>query len=89
MRESEEPVARSVLEDVSDGGERARQRTEEVWAVKRKVSAKEMVDFVGSSAGDLVALQGTSGSPSDWKRMSEGIDAIMPWRIRSYDPVMI
>lgn len=83
MRESDEPVARNVLEDVREKGERARQRRDEVWAVKRKVSAKAMDGLAESSTGDLVALEGTPGASSDFERISEGIDAITPWRIRS------
>lgn len=90
MRESVEPVARRVFVEVRPGGERARQRIEEVWAVKRKVSAKEMLDLGVSSVGcfivsdeSLVGFGASSGFPLKTERISEGIEAIIPWSIRS------
>lgn len=54
-RSSVEPVARIIfcvcLGTGADGGERARLRIAEVWAVKRKVSANWT-----SSLGDIVAV---------------------------------
>lgn len=46
IRSSELPVARKHFFD-SVGGDRARQRTDEAWAVKRKVSEKVTVSFSG------------------------------------------
>lgn len=72
MRSSELPVARYRLSD-SVGGEMARQRTEEAWAAKRKVSEKVVVD---SSSLELLLLRA-------WR----GMLAVKPCSTRSYEPV--
>jgi hypothetical protein len=57
-------------------GERARQRMAEVWALKRKASAKDM--------------EGVSASDISFKlRTCFGIVAVIPCSVRSYDPVII
>ena len=57
MRSSEEPLARITfreLEEEVDGGESARQRRAELWALKRKMSLKVTLwfDLVVSSGCD-------------------------------------
>ena len=83
MRESELPVARVILEDLVEGGERARQRMEEACAWKRNVSENDNVVLGLSLLGDCCASDGSVGLGSLLLRDSEGIDAIMPCKIRS------
>ena len=74
MRESELPVARVILVDSVEDGERARQRMEEACAWKRNVSENERVSLLGDS--DFGTFDGSV-------RNSEGIAAIMPCKTRS------
>lgn len=83
MRESELPVARVILEDSVEDGERARQRMEEVCALKRNVSEKDRELWEESLAGDSGVSDGLLGFGSFLVRASEGIEAIMPCRTRS------
>ena len=82
IRSSELPVARMRLSE-SDGGDRARQRIEEVCAAKRKVSVKSTSwssePFTSDSEVELDV---------DFSNV-EGIFAAKPCSTRSYEPVTI
>jgi len=99
MRSSVLPLARNILVELSDAlgiGDRARQRSADVWALKRNESANvtsgcessseltsppSIADFLEESLPFLIVA-------SEGLRMSEGMVAIMPCRARSYEPVM-
>lgn len=75
VRSSAEEVARKRLVELGAIGERVRVRRGEVCAVKRKVSVK----VVGSSRSPVEGVVGAG---------VRGIEAMKPWRVFSYVPVM-
>lgn len=89
MRESELPVARVILEDSVEDGERARQRMEEACAWKRNVSENDKAVLGMSLLEDSGASDGSVGIGSSFLSNPEGIEAIMPCKTRSYEPVII